>query len=136
MQSYIEHFSWLDILIWLLGGTVFLCQAAAIVLLRTGVLSSSKPVHLDTLKPRYHLIGRLSSVAVDALPLLGLLGTVAALLVTFTGMAGGPVTSSVVADFAPGLTTTISGLVTALLNLICLQLVYVPTMRNYFGENS
>lgn len=134
MASYFEHFSFLDGVIWLIGGLVLTTQVIAVFLLQSGVIPSSKPIDIDKLKPWYGSIARLSSVAVDALPLLGLLGTVIALLVTFTGMAGGPVTSSVVANFAPGLTTTVSGIVTALLNLICLQLVYLPGMKRIFGD--
>jgi biopolymer transport protein ExbB/TolQ len=69
---------------------------------------------------------RLATLAIDGFPLLGLLGTVASLLVTFAGMKGPQITTNIIADFAPGLTSTVSGLICAITNLIVFQLLLVP----------
>ena len=74
---------------------------------------------------------RLASFAVDLFPLLGLLGTVAALLVTFAGMGGPRIGTNVIASFAPGLTSTITGLLAAIGNMFVFQMWLVPTVGQH-----
>lgn len=69
---------------------------------------------------------RLATLAIDGFPLLGLLGTVASLLVTFAGMKGPQLSTNIIADFAPGLTSTVSGLICSIANLVVFHLLLVP----------
>ncbi len=79
----------------------------------------------------------------ELLPLLGIIGTVVGLLNTFSTFAvaeggGGPDLGQVVSSFAPALSTTLSGLLMAVLNLmlnVFLRLS-VPAMRREVNHDA
>lgn len=132
ISLYFANQSFIDCVIWSLGIVVIVWQLRVGYQLRGG--GPRTAAAKQRLQLRYALLLRVASLAVDGLPMLGLLGTVGALLVTFAGIGGGPIRSNVIADFAPGLTTTISGLFWALANLVCLRLVLEPRGNAAFPE--
>lgn len=59
------------------------------------------------------------SQAAEWFPMLGLIGTVAGILQTFSSIGSGPVTpQEIIAKYAPAITATGSGLVMALINIL------------------
>lgn len=81
------------------------------------------------------LVNRVSVLSIDIFPMLGLLGTVVALLNTFAGIRGQTISTNVIATFAPGLTTTVSGLGAALVNLFVYTLCLSPIVPGKSGRD-
>ena len=125
---YYKHLSAIDFVILLLGGLslAFQFKESRFLALDTASLINKG---LDDAKNRARRVVRVTTLAIDGFPLLGLLGTVASLLVTFAGIKGNHVTTNVISDFAPGLTSTVSGLLCSLVNLAVFQLLLVPAVE-------
>ena len=63
--------------------------------------------------------------AAEWFPLLGLLGTVAGILQTFSSMGGGTTPQQIITLYAPAITATGSGLFMALINILPTWLVLI-----------
>jgi hypothetical protein len=131
---YIEHFSAIDLLIVILGIATLGFQLREWRFLAANQALINNP--FQEAQRRAYRIVRIATLAIDGFPLLGLLGTVASLLVTFAGIQGNQVTSNIISDFAPGLTSTVSGLFCSLANLGFLQLWLVPAVEVFRRKQS
>lgn len=135
-RVYIEYQSGLDLFIHVVGVAslvlMFIVWSGLFAAERGGVTAGQ----LGRLKNRALVVRRISGVVTDILPLLGLFGTVAALLVTFANIGPAVAPSEIIANFAPGLTTTVSGLIWAVVNLVVLQTVFIPAQRKVFPEST
>ncbi|MEZ6044255.1 MAG: MotA/TolQ/ExbB proton channel family protein [Planctomycetaceae bacterium] len=129
LSLYLNHLSFIDWIILVLGGAVLVFQVRE----RKYLLAHQNSINKELLeaKQRASRVFRVTTVGIDGFPLLGLLGTVASLLVTFAGISGNKVTTNVISDFAPGLTSTVSGLACSLVNLVVLQMFLVPVLEGY-----
>lgn len=125
LRLYGTYFSVIDWTILLLGVAVIWRQLREYIFLKR---SSGNLINQDLARAedRAAKIIRLATLAIDGFPLLGLLGTVASLLVTFAGMKGPQLSTNIIADFAPGLTSTVSGLICSIANLVVFHLLLVP----------
>jgi hypothetical protein len=125
--AYWKHFSGADYFICLFGIVVAGLQLWAYWQARqSNVKSGPAYVALDR-KIEWAL--RVSGFGIDSLPMLGLLGTVGSLLNTLAGMKGTRLADDAIANFAPALTTTISGLLLSLINLAILELALKPEFQ-------
>ena len=114
-EFYREHISSMDSVILSLGGSMFACQ-----------------ILLSWIALRWHGTGfderadswlnRLGQAA-EWFPLLGLLGTVAAILQTFSSIKGPTPPYKIIEMYAPAITATGSGLFMALFNIVPLWVV-------------
>lgn len=106
---YIEHITWMDVVILSLGSTLFVLQ----MLLAYRALRW-KSTGFDERPDPW-----LSHLAQGAewFPLLGLLGTVAGILQTFSTISDETRASTIIARYAPAITATGSGLFMALINI-------------------
>lgn len=99
---------------------IIIAFGSILAVLHLGVLGSAVLVR----RPRMHagLIRTLhiGGFGAELLPLLGILGTVLALLMTLTNIGTATVfdIKQVAADFAPALSTTVSGISFAVINLV------------------
>ncbi|MGL4461186.1 MAG: MotA/TolQ/ExbB proton channel family protein [Planctomycetia bacterium] len=137
LTLYFKYWSSLDRLILLAGAAVLASQVIGALWLRGSAPPPAGRVY-EAQRSRYLFLARVAAAAVDAFPLLGLLGTVSSLLVAFAGVGAagvGGLRSNIISDFAPALTTTISGLVTALVNLLVYQLFLLPAVQERFDED-
>ena len=128
--EYLTNLSALDALISLLGILV-----ATLALWGGWRLSKAAPTRSRTIEEqlqRWLNAKRIMTVLTDLFPLFGLLGTALAILNTFMNLSGPVDPTSVVANFAPGLTTTISGIFWALVNTLLLQLYFAPAFDKRF----
>lgn len=133
ISAYFQNLSGLDVLIWLIGGTIAILSGIGIWWLnRKGRALDRREVEL--MKARYQALLRFGNVGTDLLPLLGLLGTALAILNTFFGLSGTPDSSEIVANFAPALTTTVSGIGFAIVNTFVIQGFLVPACEQFFPE--
>jgi hypothetical protein len=107
---YLEHLTPLDILILVLGGTLFLSQ----ILLAWRALRWRGTSFDERPDPWLSHLAQ----AAEWFPLLGLLGTVAGILQTFAGTTGNVTPAEVIRNYAPAITATGSGLLMALLNIL------------------
>lgn len=109
-EFYFEHVAPFDWVIVTLGGTLFLIQTAlAFVALRwTGRSFDERPDPWLT---------RLAQSS-EWFPLLGLIGTVAGILQTFSSITGETPPQQIIQLYAPAITATGSGLLMALLNIL------------------
>lgn len=112
LRDYLERIktSRIDWLILGVGSVLFLMQSLfAFRALRWRELS------FDERPDKW--LGHMAQAA-EWFPLLGLLGTVAAILQTFGGMTGNITPQQIIARYAPAITATGSGLFMALLNIL------------------
>ncbi len=107
---YLEHLTHLDQVILGLGGGLFLVQSflsyRAMRWRGEGFDESADP-----------WLNRLSQSS-EWFPLLGLIGTVAAILQTFSSIEGPTPQAEIIRKYAPALTATGSGLFMALVNIL------------------
>ncbi len=133
-KIYIEYQSGLDLLIHGIG----IASLVMLLWVWAGLYAAEggrvNAANLGRLNHRAAVARRIGGVVTDILPLLGLFGTVAALLVTFANIGPTVAPSEIIANFAPGLTTTVSGLVWAVVNLVVLQTLFVPAQNKVFPE--
>lgn len=135
-KVYLEYQSGLDLFIHVVGLVSLLLMLSVWWRLFAAERGGVNTSRLGRLKYQTMVVRRFSGVVTDILPLLGLFGTVAALLVTFAKIGPAMAPSEIIANFAPGLTTTVSGLVWAVVNLVVLQTVFVPAQRKVFPEST
>ena len=118
MFGYLEYLSWYDRIILTLGGMAILTQVVfyAMYVLKIAGFDRAVMKWLDWLSMFFELF-----------PLLGLLGTVFGLLNTFKNVKLNSETGldigNMLGDFAPALTSTVSGIIALMFNLfvfICL----------------
>lgn len=107
---YLSHTSPLDYLILALGGFLFLVQTALAwrAMRWRGDGFDERP---DT------WLSHLAQAA-EWFPLLGLIGTVAGILQTFSSMSGPTAPAQIITLYAPAITATGSGLFMALINIL------------------
>ena len=131
IQLYFRYFGFFDVVCWCLGILAFWLQFNGFRQARS--ISTTRGAGFD--KKFNSLVSslRYGTLAVDALPLIGLLGTVGALLVTFSGMDSGIAIGEIIHRFAPGLTSTVSGLLLAISNLAFLNLWLLPEYQRIKG---
>jgi hypothetical protein len=132
LQLYWNHLSGMDALILTLGAIVFGLQVREYRFLGTSAAMINQD--LANAENRATNIVRVATLAIDGFPLLGLLGTVASLLVTFAGMKSSQAPTNIISDFAPGLTSTVSGLIGSITNLAFFQLGLVPSVAKLHGQ--
>ena len=119
-SNYWQKIGSLDYLIFVAGAVLLLVQVVFLI------------GEFYTHKNRFHnnlsLCQRICGNLTELLPLAGLLGTVLALLTTFQSFeispGKGPDISALMTNFSPALTTTISGLLMVIPNLILNTLLY------------
>jgi hypothetical protein len=116
---YLSHISPMDWLILGLGALLFLVQ-----MLLCGRALSWRNKSFDERPDRW--LSNLAQAA-EWFPLLGLLGTVAGILQTFSSIKGQVAPAEVIALYAPAITATGSGLFMALINIL-------PTWIVLFGR--
>jgi MotA/TolQ/ExbB proton channel family len=112
---YVGHISTMDSLILGLGGSLFAVQ----ILLSPRALRWRGSGFDERVDPWLNRLGQ----AAEWFPLLGLLGTVAAILQTFSAIEGPTAPEKIIQLYAPAITATGSGLFMALLNIIPLWVV-------------
>jgi|GEM_PF-6674470 len=130
--TYFTNLGFLDFIILTLGSGV-----AGFALYGTRQLSTNHTLNkrgAEEGRKRWLAIQRVMTVITDIFPLLGLLGTALAILNTFLSLSGPIDPSSVVANFAPGLTTTISGIFCAIVNTLLLQIYFNPALEKRFDS--
>ncbi|MGI5832485.1 MAG: MotA/TolQ/ExbB proton channel family protein [Thermoguttaceae bacterium] len=126
---YLHYRTGFDYFIIGVGGVIFLL----ILFLALLVPIWSKKDFFRNYKKRKRTLDLLSS-ATQLLPLLGLLGTVLAMLGTFSGIgaSGKQIDpTKVISDFAPALTTTATGIMCLLFNLFFLMPSYFLLDNSY-----
>lgn len=118
MFGYLEYLSWYDRIILTLGGMAILTQVIfyGMYVMKVADFDRTVMKWLDWLSMFFELF-----------PLLGLLGTVFGLLNTFKNVKLNSETGldigNMLGDFAPALTSTVSGIIALMINLfvfICL----------------
>jgi hypothetical protein len=116
-QFYLEHVTPFDWVILMLGGALFLVQVwLSFTALRwTGRSFDERPDPWLT---------RLAQSS-EWFPLLGLIGTVAGILQTFSSITGSTPPDQIIQLYAPAITATGSGLLMALLNILPAWMVLV-----------
>lgn len=107
---YLSHMSPLDWLILGLGGFLFILQ----ILLAWRALRW-RGSSFDERPDRW--LSNLAQAA-EWFPMLGLIGTVAGIMQTFSSMGSRPDAGQIIALYAPAITATGSGLLMALINLL------------------
>ena len=107
---YLDNLTAFDGLILALGGTLFVIQ----LLLAWQALRWRGP-GFDERPDRW--LSNLGQAA-EWFPLLGLLGTVAGILQTFSAVGGSVTQAEIIHRYAPAITATGSGLLMALLNIL------------------
>ena len=107
---YLERLTPLDFLILALGGTIFLAQ----MLLAWAALQW-RGRNFDERPDRW--LSNLAQAA-EWFPLLGLIGTVAGILQTFSSIKGPTPPAQIIQLYAPAITATGSGLFMALINIL------------------
>lgn len=121
--------SWFDIFIICVGAVLMLAHIHALLLR----LAGRRRKFVQDLGRRQQFLLSL----IEILPMLGLIGTVIGLLNTFalfdTGESAQPDLSTVVKQFAPALTTTLSGLAMAVPNLVLNALLWSSLPRGAIG---
>jgi hypothetical protein len=133
---YQKNFGIFDYAIVIVGLLVCIRQLIIYSQLKNGIQARQGPKY-DQSRNQLVSTMRLATLAIDGLPLLGLLGTVGALLVTFAGTgSGGKLANNVIADFAPGLTSTISGIIFAMVNLVIFQILLQPLASHFKGDQN
>lgn len=133
ITGYLTNIGALDIVIILLGvGVAVVSIYGSWILGQTGIAERARD--RAALKTRWTSLLRSLSVITDILPLLGLLGTALAILNTFLGLGGAIDSAEIVANFAPALTTTISGIFFAIVNTVIIQSVLTPAFEKRFGN--
>ena len=126
---YLHHMTELDYIIIGVGLVIFVLIVVSAWLMPW----KSKKDFFRNYKTRKRTLNLLSSTT-QLLPLLGLLGTVMAMLGTFSGIgtSGKQIDpTKVVSDFAPALTTTATGIMCLLFNLFFLMLSYFLLDNGY-----
>lgn len=133
MTGYLTHLGLLDVFIILLGLSIGIFAIHGTWHLgRQG--NALSPKERVLLQARWASLLRTLSVLTDILPLLGLLGTAFAILNTFLGLGGSINSADIIANFAPGLTTTISGIGFAIINTIIIQTGLSPAFEKRFSN--
>jgi hypothetical protein len=107
---YLERISNLDLLILGLGAILFVVQ-----MLLTWRALQWRGSGFDERPDRW--LSNLAQAA-EWFPLLGLLGTVAGIMQTFSSFRGGTDAGEIIRKYAPALTATFSGLFMALINIL------------------
>jgi hypothetical protein len=128
LEYYWQAFGPLDTFIWVFGGILFLLHFGSLVLYVYRYWWRLHPIAIENFDTwRATLLS-----FTEVLPLLGLLGTVIALLNTFYGLtsyglegADVPDVGQMVMNLAPALTTTISGLIWAAVNIFLNATLYL-----------
>lgn len=133
ISAYLTNLTLLDAFILLLGGAVAIVSVYGARTLGNHGANERPREHRER---REHWLStlRIASVITDILPLLGLLGTALAILDTFMNLGGGIQSTEIVAKFAPGLTTTVSGLSMAILNTVLIQTFFAPAFEKRFED--
>lgn len=133
INSYFSNFTLLDAFILLLGAAVaIIAVAGGKSLSRDARIEQKHERHKR--RARWQATLRATSVITDILPLLGLLGTALAILNTFMSLGGSIQSTEIVAKFAPGLTTTVSGISMAILNTVLIQIYFAPAFEKRFED--
>ena len=115
---YLTHLTALDLLILILG-----CRSVSAAN-AVGVAGAAPAP--QQLRRTARSVADASAQAAEWFPLLGLLGTVAGILQTFSSMGGGSTTpQQIITLYAPAITATGSGLFMALVNILPTWLVLV-----------
>jgi hypothetical protein len=109
-RFYLDHLTPLDVLILALGCTLFVIQ----LVLAWRALRWRGPSFDERPDPWLTHLAQ----AAEWFPLLGLLGTVAGILQTFSGIKGSVTPGEVIRLYAPAITATGSGLLMALANIL------------------
>ena len=127
-RFYLEHLTWMDVLILTIGLCLFILQTIlALKALRwrgTG-FDERSDAFLSGL-----------AQAAEWFPLLGLLGTVAAILQTFSSMSETVTPREIIRSYSPAITATGSGLFMALINIFPTWIVQIgrDLIRTLGGE--
>jgi hypothetical protein len=133
LKGYFHHLSFLDYTIIVVGLIIFLLACHG-----TRNLKRTGPPGTRTEQVRFKNLWvarqRIMTVITDLLPLAGLLGTALAILNTFLALGGSTDPSHIIPNFAPGLTTTISGIGFAMVNSFVLQAYFNPALEQRFGS--
>ena len=109
-QFYLEHLTWMDVLILSLGAALFVVQ----MLLAWRAMRWMGDRFDEGADPWLSSLAQ----AAEWFPLLGLLGTVAGILQTFGSITGQVPPERIIALYAPAITATGSGLFMALINIL------------------
>jgi len=116
-EFYLQNLTWMDVLILTIGTALFLMQ-----MLLTLKALRWRGTGFDERSDSF-----LSGLAQAAewFPLLGLLGTVAAILQTFSGMGEKVTPREIIRSYSPAITATGSGLFMALINIFPTWIVQI-----------
>ena len=129
LSLYLQNFGFFDQLVWLLGILAVLYQGWA--WWNSREVKANRGPDFDEKFLQLKLGARFANLAIDGLPLIGLLGTIAALLLTFASMTDGVALGEIIPKFAPGLTSTCSGLLWAVVNLVFFNLLLQPKLQEF-----
>lgn len=106
---YLKHLTWMDVVILSLGSTLFVLQ-----MILAWRAMRWREVGFDERPDPY--LSHLAQAA-EWFPLLGLLGTVAGILQTFSSITDQTPATTIIQRYAPAITATGSGLFMALINI-------------------
>jgi hypothetical protein len=109
-KFYLKHLTYFDGLILALGGPLFLVQ----LVLAWRALRWRGPGFDERPDPWLTHLAQ----AAEWFPLLGLIGTVAGILQTFSKITGAMEPADIIRNYAPAITATGSGLLMALVNIL------------------
>jgi hypothetical protein len=125
---YLNHLTPLDALILALGGAIFLVQ-----MLLSWTALQWRVGNFDERPDRW--LSNLAQAA-EWFPLLGLIGTVAGILQTFSSIKGPTPPAQIIQLYAPAITATGSGLFMALINILPSWVVLLgrDIIRSFGGE--
>jgi len=116
-EFYLQHLTWMDVLILSIGISLFILQ-----MLLTLKALRWRGTSFDERSD--HFLSSLAQAA-EWFPLLGLLGTVAAILQTFSSMTETVTPREIIRSYAPAITATGSGLFMALINIFPTWIVQI-----------
>ncbi len=127
-EFYLNNLTLLDCLILLLGAFLFILQTSL-----GWVALQWRSTNFDERPDKW--LTNLAQVA-EWFPLLGLLGTVAGILQTFSAIGGTTSTREIIRLYAPAITATGSGLFMALFNILPTWIVIMgrDVLRSLGGE--
>ena len=125
--------TFLDWLI-IVGGALFCFVQLNAVSRKLPRASELSPKDREDLKKEMVTKAEWISLAIDCLPLAGLVGTVWTLMGTMAQIKGNVESVAIINKFAPALTTTFWGILFAIINMAIYRTKFTPNFKDAFPE--
>jgi hypothetical protein len=118
----------------ILAGAFFCFVQLNAVSRKLPLAPSLSPKDREDLKKEMVTKSEWISLAIDCLPLAGLIGTVWALMGTMAQIKVNVESIAIINKFAPALTTTFWGILFAIINLAIYRTKFTPNLKDAFPE--